>query len=106
MGRLQHKGNYIFTSSNFPATPFDPIDSSIGWHSPTPIPEGKISELSKKLIETKPVEKYVEAQGAAWNPDGTIRLTVEPTPHVIPYGSWSSSQGCLQPTQATRNNQQ
>ena len=75
---------YIFGSSGIPTTPFNILDTSLGWYD-----SNSGTENSQKPIIVKPVQQYVEAQGWTWNPNGTIRLTTEPNPEVIPYGSQS-----------------
>ncbi len=92
---------YIFGSRTFPTNPLDVVDSSLGWYDPI---RNLDNENSQKPITIKPVQEYVEAQGWAWNSDGTIRLTIEPTPEVIPYSSQSTPTpaGCLEAAKNTQ----
>ncbi|BAZ71037.1 MAG: filamentous hemagglutinin N-terminal domain-containing protein [Pelatocladus maniniholoensis HA4357-MV3] len=50
---------------------YDPLDISTGWQDS--------STASTEPIHNEPTQEYIEAQGWAPNPDGTIRLTTEPT---------------------------
>lgn len=77
----------IFTSRNRPPMPSDLMESRVGWHDTS---SGEVNNFVKP-IKTEPVEKYVEAQGAVWNPDGTIRLVVDPIDDV----PFSRLKNCL-----------
>ena len=87
------QGEFYIFGANIGPSPFDVLDTDLGWHDPIYVEKESSQEEIITVVpesEDEAIEEYVEAQGAAWNPDGTIRLTAEPNLSVLPYGSLST----------------
>ncbi len=75
---------FITGSGGMPPSLFGILDGSVsmGWHDPN---ESKIPAFQEESQPIQTEDKYIEAQGWVWNPDGTLRLVDEPTPETTGY---------------------
>ncbi|KST63555.1 filamentous hemagglutinin N-terminal domain-containing protein [Mastigocoleus testarum] len=97
------EGEFYIFGANIGPSPFDILDDDLGWHDTTDTNQ-ETSQKETIDVSDPPMEEYLEAQGAAWNPDGTIRLTAKPNPTVVPYGSLSTPCAQQQASENIANN--